>query len=296
MRIITICFLLVFGVQAISASGKFSQNAGSEVFHFKIIKNKIGPPLIVRGKNVTNNPGHDNQPSFSYDSQSILFTSSRRGRKDTDIYEYSLATGKTARITSTEESEYSPRALDANTITFVREGKGQEMTVWKYNRSTKKESLAFHVKEPIAYYAWNFKGDALVWVRYASMVRWINTQKGINEYVANYAQPSAPQQVPATPRFSFMERQPNDQLWIKEFNPNTRAIRPIVQSKDGKKDYCWMLDGSLLVGSGTKLYRFDERNDKNWVLLADLKSFGIKDITRLAVSFNGKELALVSNQ
>jgi hypothetical protein len=149
--------------------------------------------------------------------------------------------------------------------------------------------------EPVAYYAWNNKGDALVWVRYAFMMHWVNPEKSINRYVTNYAQPSVPHLIPNTDNFSFTQRHPDDSLWIKEFDPANQAVRPIIQSKDNKKDYAWMSDGSLLIGSGHKLFRFDEKSDKTWQEIADLSSFGIKDITRMAVSPDGKYLALVSN-
>jgi hypothetical protein len=295
MKLIKVGFVVLFGFQLLFAATARAQGAGSEVFLFKILEHKGSDLLLDRGKNITKNPGYDNQPSFSFNSDSILYVSSRRG-KATDVYEYSLRTGRTVRITSSVDGEYSPRALDANTITFIREGKGQEMTVWKYDRATKKESLALHIKEPIGYYAWNYKGDALVWVRYAFMARWVNSKKGINEFVMDHVVPSIPQNILGTSKFSFMHRQANDDLWIKEFDPITRSIRPIVKPKDEKKNYCWMTDGSLLIGSGSKLYRFDAKTDKDWVMVADLQSFGIKDITRMAVSFDGKSLALVSNQ
>ena len=291
---IFVFLLLIFALQTVFIYGQSPAGPGSEIYLFSIEK-KNGKYVFTGGKNITKNPGYDNQPSFSLNNRSILYTSSRDGG-DTNIYEYILAEEKAFQITTSSDGEYSPRELDKNTITFVREGSGQEMTVWQYDRATKKESPALKIKEPIGYYAWNYKGDALVWVRYAFMIHWVNSEKGINKYIASYAQPSIPHQIPRTGRFSFMERQPNDELWIREFDPQTQAVRPIVQSKDGKRDYCWMRDGSLLIGSGTKLYRFDEKKDKDWQLVADLSSFGIKDISRLAVSFDGKKLALVSNQ
>ena len=272
----------------------FSQTSNPEIFLFSVEK-KDGKFAFADGKNITNNLGYDNQPSFSLDNHSLLFTSNRNG-KDTNIYEYILADGKTTQITTSEDNEYTAKELDGNTINFVREGKGQEMTVWKYNRQTKQESPALKNKEPIAYYAFNSKGDALVWIRYAFFIHWVNPEKGINKFVTDYAQPSTPQRIPNTDNFSFMKRLPNDEIWIYEFNPSNQAVRPVVQTKDGKITYCWMPDGSLLIGSGTKLFRFDEKSDKTWVQIADLSSFGIKDIGRIAVSSDGKYLALVSNQ
>lgn len=291
MKLFTFVFtILLFGGQVL-----FAQVPDSEIFLFSIDK-KDGKYLFTKGENITNHKGYDNQPSFSSGSISILFTSNRNG-DNFDIYEYDLADKKIVRIIASENGEYTAKEFDKDTITFVREGKeDQAMTVWKYDRRTKQESPALKNKEPVAYYAFNSKGDAFVWIRYAFMMHWINTEKSINRYVANYAQPSVPHLIPGTDNFSFMQRQTDDELWIKEFAPKTQAVRPIVRSKDEKKDYAWMPDGSLLMGSGSKLYRFDEKTDKDWVLAADLSAFGIKDITRLSVSFDGKHMALVNNQ
>jgi WD40-like Beta Propeller Repeat len=272
----------------------FAQAPDSEIFLFSIEKN-ADKFTFTNGKNITNNPGYDNQPSFSLDNRSILFTSNRNG-KDTNIYEYFLADGKLEQITISEDNEYTAKEFDGKTINFIREGSGQIMTIFKYDRQTKQESPALKNKEPVAYYAFNSKGDALVWIRYAYFIHWVNPEKNINKFVADYAQPSTPQLIPNTDNFSFVKRLPNDELWIYEFNPMNQAVRPIIQPKDAKLTYCWLPDGSLLTGSGTKLFKFDEKTDKRWVEIADLSSFGIKDIGRVAVSSDGKNLALVSNQ
>lgn len=272
----------------------FSQQTDPEIFLFSIEK-KDGNVNFADGKNITNNPGYDNQPSFSLDGSSILFTSSR-GTKDTNIYEYFLTDGRTVQLITSEDNEYTAKEFDANSINFVREGKGQEMTVYKYDRQTKQESPALKNKEPVAYYAFNAQGDALVWIRYAYFAHWVNPEKGINKFVADYVQPSTPQRIPGTDNFSFVKRLPNDELWIYEFDPSNQAVRPIIQNKNGKINYAWMPDGSLLIGSGATLFRFDEKIDKTWVQIGDLSSFGIKDILRLSASSDGKNLAVVSNQ
>lgn len=288
-KLLTLVFIGIFGGQML-----FAQTSDSEIFLFSIGK-KDGKMTFSGGENISNSKGYDNQPSFSLDNNSILFTSNRR-ENNFDIYEYSLANKKINPIITSDDGEYTAKESDKNTITFVREGEGQLMTVINFDRNSKKETFAFKIKEPIAYYAFNSKGDALVWIRYAFMMHFVNTEKSINNYVADYVQPSVPHLIPKTDNFSFMVRHPDDSLWIKEFNSTIQAVRPIVQTKDSKKDYAWMPDGSLLIGSGSKLFRFDEKADKDWNLLMDLNSFGIKDISRISVSPNGKHLALVSNQ
>lgn len=283
-----------FAILLLSGINIFAQAPDSEIYLFSIEKID-GKYVFSNAKNISKNAGYDNQPSFSLGGRSILFTSNRR-ESNFDIYEYSLAEEKISPLVVSENNEYTAKDLDGKTVTFVREGKDQLMTVMKMSRETKEEISAFSIKEPVAYYAFNAKGEALVWIRYAFMMHFVNAEKSINRYVANYAQPSVPHLIPGTENFSFMQRHPDDSLWIKEFNSETEAVRPIITSKDGKKDYVWMQDGSLLIGSGSKLYRFDEKKDKDWVLLADLETFGIKEITRMAVSPDGKFLALVDNQ
>lgn len=291
MKQIVLVIILLF----LSGQNMSAQATDPEIHLFSIDK-KDGKYTFTNGKNITNNKGYDNQPSFSLDGKSILFTSGRRNN-NFDIYEYHLGDGKISPIITSENGEYTAKEFDANTIHFVREDKdGQGMSVWKYDRRTKKETPALKNKEPVAYYAFNALGESLVWIRYAFMMHFVHPEKSINRYVANYAQPSVPHLIPKTNNFSFMQRHPDDSLWIKEFNPSSQAIRPLIQSKDGKKDYCWMTDRSLLIGSGSKLYRFNEKTDKNWQEIADLSSFGIKEITRMAVSSDGRNLALVDNQ
>ncbi|NNE98141.1 MAG: hypothetical protein HKN25_03885 [Pyrinomonadaceae bacterium] len=273
----------------------FAQGSNSEIFLFDIEK-KESDFAFLNGENITNNKSYDNQPSFSLDGKSILFTSGRNSG-NFDIFEYSIADKNISELISSENGEYTAKEFDKNTVMFVREGKNdQGMGVWKFDRRTRKSMPALKNKEPIAYYAFNRKGDALVWIRYAFMMHWVNPESSINRFVANYAQPSVPHLIPGTDKFSFMQRHPDDSLWIKEFDPATRAVRPIVPAKDGEKDYAWMPDGSLLIGSGSKLFSFNGKTDKSWKEAADLKVSGIKDITRMAVSPDGKNLALVDNR
>ena len=162
-----------------------------------------------------------------------------------------------------------------------------------------KETPALTNKEPVAYYDWDLGGGALVWVRYAFMARYVHPGKDINWYVSDSVQPSSPQVIPGTDKFSFVYRRPDGSLWIKEFDPETKAVRPIAPISDGKIDYCWSDEGRIIMGRGSELWGFDERLKKEWVLFYDFAEFGLKDITRLAFYNNRSgtvRIAVVSNQ
>src|SRR5580765_3976308 len=66
-----------------------------------------GTVTVGAPTNITHNPGYDNQPSFTPDGRSVLFTSIRGGAQ-TDIYRYDIAAATLARVTDTPEGEYSP--------------------------------------------------------------------------------------------------------------------------------------------------------------------------------------------
>src|SRR5919199_943152 len=70
------------------------------------IRIQNGKPVVEKPVNITARPGYDNQPSFTPDSRSLLFTSVREDAQ-ADIYRYDLRTRATTRVTSTPESEYS---------------------------------------------------------------------------------------------------------------------------------------------------------------------------------------------
>jgi hypothetical protein len=81
----------------------FSQ-PNTEVFLFDLNKEN-GVFQLSNFKNISNNEGYDNQPSF-LDNNTILYARSRNGQ--TDIVKYSISNGEMTWICETEGSEYSP--------------------------------------------------------------------------------------------------------------------------------------------------------------------------------------------
>ncbi len=78
---------------------------------------EIGPAV-----DITNNPGYDNQPFFTPDSRSVLFTSVRgpAGTTQTDIYHYDIAPRTIAHVVNTPESEYSPTVTPSGNLSVIR--------------------------------------------------------------------------------------------------------------------------------------------------------------------------------
>ena len=168
--------------------------------------------VVSNGINATSREGYDNQPYFTKDSKSFLY--SRGDDYQTDVYEYFLESGESKQITDSTATEFSPTPTPDNTgISFVSD---RNASVWLAKRESPNEPQwlieSSNNREPIGYYAWNHvNGDLLYWSQYGFSVTLINAEKGTYHFVSGHAVPSTPQLIPGTNNFSFVHRQTNGQ-------------------------------------------------------------------------------------
>jgi len=249
---------------------------------------------LTHGKNVTDRVGYDNQPFFTADSATILFASQRDG--DNDVFEYVIETGETRQLTNTPDTpEYSPMPNRENThFTVVRENTVPDQTVWRVGRDSGESKWALHSREPIGYYRFNRKGEALVWLRYAYAVQLVRPEEGESIFISGHAAPSTPKLVPGTDHFSFVHRQVNGETWIKKLDPATLSVTPVAPLVGAQIYYGWTREGTLLTARGSTLLHQDPKVSNEWVEIADLSPFGLRDITRLMVSPDGSRIAIVA--
>lgn len=249
-------------------------------------------------RNVTDRKGYDNQPSFTPDSQSFLY--SRGDDYQTDVWEYNLSTRQARAITATDSNEFSPVATaDNQTISFVTDGPGaiqNIVTIKRDNPSVETKLLPTGaLREPVGYYSLNAdSGDVLFWSRYGFNVTLANSASETTHYITGDAVPSTPYIIPGTQNFSFVHRQGNGEVWIKSLDPISKSIRPLTPIKGSNANYGWTPGGDIVIIEADILYRWREGAD-GWTKIADLSDFGIQDAARLAVSPDGTKLAIVGS-
>jgi len=111
---------------------------------------KVGRPV-----NITNSPGYDNQPSFTPDGASVLFTSIRGGGTQTDIYRYDITSGTTNQVTHTPESEYSPTVTpDGAHISVIRVEADGTQRLWRFTLDGRAPELVLPGVKPVGYHVW----------------------------------------------------------------------------------------------------------------------------------------------
>jgi hypothetical protein len=264
----------------------------TEIFLFEYDMAKSDDPLSD-GRNVTKRPGYDNQPFFTNDSRTFLY--SRDDGTQTDIWEYDIASDTHTQLTATEQSEFSPTpSPDNQTISMVFE---RNFSIWHFNRSIAHAPAwlleTAKIEEPVGYFARNYEtGDILFWSRYGFSLSLTHSDKPGHHFITGHAVPAAPHVIPGTNHFSFVHRQTNEQVWIKALDPETKAVRPLTQIVGSNANYTWTLDGSILQIEGTALFRWHEDSD-GWMKISDLSDHGLASANRIAVSPDGKRMAVV---
>lgn len=248
--------------------------------------------------NITNSPGYDNQPSFTRDGRAILFTSIRGGSQ-TDIYRYDVASGTTSRVTDTPESEYSPTLTpDGEHISVIRVEADGTQRLWQFTLDGRSPSLVLRDVKPVGYHAWIDRTTLALFVLGSPATLQIaDTATGRAEVVARDIGRSV-QPIPSRGTVSFVAREATAQplrLSIRELDPRTRAVTPLVDAPTGARDadVAWTPFGTLLVAKDDVLYGW-RRDGGDWKELVKLNAQGVRGVSRIAVSPAGDRIALVT--
>jgi len=288
------CALLAASVQAQDASEEAAPPSfpETEIFLFDYDA-AASIDALSNASNVTQRIGYDNQPHFTKDSATLLY--SRDDGVQTDIWEYDIASGEHSRITQTPKNEFSPTpSPDNQTISVVSE---RNRSIWQLDRNAPNEARwaleASGVIEPVGYFARNYEtGRILFWSRYGFNVTLTSDNKPGAFFITGHAAPATPHVIPGGKEFSFVHRQTNGQVWIKALEPETAAVRPLTPTVGSNANYTWAPDGSILQIEDDKVHRWRE-GDGNWKVISNLVDHGVTGAARIAVSPDGKRVAIV---
>jgi dipeptidyl aminopeptidase/acylaminoacyl peptidase len=254
-----------------------------------------GQVTVGAPADISRNPGYDNQPSFTPDGASIFFTSNRGGSQ-TDIFRYDIASGATARITNTPEGEYSPTVTpDGAHISVVRVEADGTQRLWRFTLAGAQPELVLERVKPVGYHAWADDHTlALFVLGQPATLRLADTRTGDAEELARGITRSI-QRVPGRGTISYVDRDEDGSLMIRELDPKTKRKTTIGAAVAGAKeaDLAWTPDGLLLMAEKDVLYSY-KREEPSWKRVADLAALGMHGVTRIAVSPKGDRIAFVT--
>ncbi len=246
---------------------------------------------------IANERGYENQPSFTPDGSTVLFTANRDG-KQTDSWAWDRATGRARTLWSTPEAEYSPTERPDGSYSVIRVEPDGTQRLWRFDRDGANPRQIFTDIKPVGYQAWvDDETVGLFILGQPPTLQIAKVSTGKADVAATRIARSL-HRVPDTRAISFVQRESNDEYWVKQIDVDSRRVDPLVKvlADSQDRDVAWMPDGqTLLLSAGTKIYKW-KRGDQDWTMIRDVAALGLGAVTRIAVAPKADAIAVVVNE
>ncbi|MDC8000517.1 hypothetical protein POV26_05685 [Aequorivita todarodis] len=250
---------------------------------------------VLNARNISNNEGYDNQPSF-ISNEKLVFAGNNNGQ--TDISEYDLTSKLQKWVNQkTEGGEYSPQKFPSNEdVAAVRLDKDGLQRLYRYSPATGKSSEIIKDLQ-VAYFAFYNDKKMLATVLDGDKMDLVLidvASKTADTLFYNAGR--SLQKVPKTNTMSYtlVNDEGNLDLYLLDMDSLENFF--VTQLPIGIQDYVWINDTQILVGSGSSLFMYDTLGEPEWNKVASLSDYGIKNISRMAISPDGRKLALVAEE
>lgn len=254
-----------------------------------------GDSLVVGpAENVTRRPGYDNQPSFLADASALLYTVIGADAQ-ADIWRYDLRTRRTARMTTTPESEYSATAMPGGSrFSVVRVERDSTQRIWSFALDGSDPRLVLSALQPVGYHAWLGPNRLVAFVLGTPATLHVIDRDGTNDEVRARDIGRSLQRIPGQSWYSFTRQDDTGELWITAQPFEGGPLAPLVPAAADNEYHVWTPEGSLLSATEGSIVRWNGHtgDDGEWLPIASVP--GVRNISRLAVSPDGRWLAFVA--
>lgn len=237
--------------------------------------------------------GYHNHPWFAGEHHLLVSSDARHSGKP-DIWELDLQRGTRRRISSGPKAWFSPRYRPGSdrvtAISLAPEGP-QYMENFTPGTGFRCEVLV--PDEPRAgYYAWKDSFQVAVFVVGEPHELWLaDLRTSVRQRIALH--PGRQLVFDDRGILHYVQKVAPEAWYLKTWDPVSRQESMITRMVEGSEDFCLLPDGTYLMTSGSKIWKFNPRHDLRWQPLADLSVYGLHHLTRIS-QFEGRRLALVN--
>lgn len=247
--------------------------------------------MLSKGKNISNNQGYDNQPSF-YNDNIVLFASTKNGQ--TDIAKFNIKKTSLEYLSDTPNgSEYSPLKIPGeNAISAIRLDNDGKQLLYRYNFKSDKYNQLIDTLI-IGYHVWLDKDRLASFVLGDTTSLVLSNLKTNSNKVLDKNIGRSLHKIPDTELFSYISKKGN-QWTINSINPKTFESKKIINTIPQVEDMCWLNDGTILMPKGNTIYQYNPKLSKDWFVFKKFNDANLQNISRITTNRTGTLLCLVS--
>jgi hypothetical protein len=295
-RVTGVLLLIASAAGAQSASPRAEQGPANTDIYLARLSHRGDSLVVSPPQNVTRRPGYDNQPSFLTDASGFLYTAVGADGQ-AEVWRYDIRTRRHTQITNTRESEYSPTIMPGGTrFSVVRVERDSTQRLWSFTLDGKDPQPVLRTLKPVGYHAWLDAMRIAIYVLGSPSTLHVIRRDGSGDEVRARDIGRALQRIPGQQWYSFTQRDSTKALWIVAQPFDGGDASPLVRTPADNEYYVWAPDGTLLSASGGWVVRWNgvSGEGSEWIPIVSLESARVKNVSRLAVSPNGRWLAFVA--
>ena len=288
--------LLAAMLPAGTAGGQASAGPPESEIYLARLLHRGDSLVLSAAQNVTRRAGYDNQPSFLTDASGFLYTAIDSSGQ-ADVWRYEIRTRRRTRVTRTPESEYSPTMMPGGTrFSVVRVEADSTQRLWSFALNGSDPQLVLESLAPVGYHAWLDTSRVAAYVLGTPSTLHVARRDGSEDEVRATDIGRAIQRIPAQEWYSFVQHDSTKTPWIVAQPFDGGAISRLVRTTADDEFFAWAPDGTLLSAIGQTIVRWNGESGPGsaWLPVAALAPLPVKNISRLAVSPDGRWLAFVA--
>lgn len=274
--------------------GLISQ-ANTEIYLFDLQFDN-GKIIISNPENISNRKGYDNQPFF-HPSKPWIYYSSFDDSLRSDIKVYDMETKKSWNFTDTRVREYSPTVTpDGKFISCIIQKDNGEQNLSKYPIGGG-DVVDIIDDMIVGYHAWIDEESLILFVLgEPHELRTYNVRSAKSNIVTKDIGRSL-SKTSGNLQGCFVQKS-IDEWSIMKVDIQTYKIEKICSTIEGREDFVWLNDEIILMNDGFQIYYKNVEVGDEWKKVEYDFELGsrnefMKDLTRMAISGDGKRIAVV---
>lgn len=262
------------------------EQLGDSLFLFK-------NPQLLTG---FNSDGYNNQPAFVSNNEIYFSMGKTDVTGQTDIISLDLANKVKTQVTLSADREYSPTPMiEPFYFSCVRQeadGKNtQRLWFFPMDRSSKGRPV-LPIQTDVGYHCW-LKNElvALFVVGEPHKLALANTKDQSVKFLESNIGRCF--QRMSNGNLAFIDKGDPTSWKIKELDLNTLRSATVVATLPQSEDFVILPDNTFIMAKGSQLFKYKKGWDTGWLKIGDFENLGLRGITRMALSSDGK-IALVN--